>query len=230
MSRLRESECADRLKDLMFDDFPRDAERLGASGVSAVVRLGIAQTRRHRRYTERDMYLYLTMMFMIGSYFDEDPQLPWAKSMLEGDGSLDRLHDRTLDHLDMAAGEENEHVIRALVRARSQELASLPQITAPDFEMQTVKLLEYIYPTKFRIQGHDASVEAVRLAVTRAQQYGMPSGAPLLAMHALLLGAGFDRDPVHPWIQDILTAPLDGDSKLKALHHKGIEFADSVLQ
>ncbi len=193
MSHLRDSECAARLKNLMFDDFPGDAQRLEASGVSAVVRLGMAQTRRCRRYTERDMYLYLTMMFMIGSYFDEDPQLPWAKSMLESNEPLDRLHDRTLDHLDTVAGEENEHVIRALVRARSQELDSLPRIDAPDFESETVKLLQYVYPTKFQVQGHDASLEAVQLAVMRADQYDMRAGAPLLAIHMLLLGAGFDR-------------------------------------
>lgn len=42
------------------------------------MRYGLQRAESRNLQTERDAYLYLALMFMLGSLFDEDPQLPWA--------------------------------------------------------------------------------------------------------------------------------------------------------
>ena len=44
-----------------------------------VARLGIGRAARHGLDTDHDIFVYVTLMMMLGSYFDEDPQLPWAR-------------------------------------------------------------------------------------------------------------------------------------------------------
>src|SRR5690606_1353381 len=158
----RRTESAQRLTALLSGDFPSDAARLGEAGMHAVVRWGMDRSRSHGHSSDRETYLYLTMMFMLGSAFDEDPQLPWAKQLLASGIPTQVLHARALEYLDGVVGEDNGHLVRALVRARSIALEVLPLPDAPEFESRTVALLEEIHPSKFAAQGAGATEATIR--------------------------------------------------------------------
>ncbi len=57
--------------------FPEHAAALGATQLGRVVRYGMQRAESRGLQTERGLYLYLALMFMLGSAFDEDPQLTW---------------------------------------------------------------------------------------------------------------------------------------------------------
>ena len=50
---------------------------MGTAQLGKVVRYGLQRAESRGLRTERGLYLYLALMFMLGSAFDEDPQLAW---------------------------------------------------------------------------------------------------------------------------------------------------------
>ena len=226
----RESECIARLEQSLRLSFPRDVARLSEQQLRSHVGLGIKRCRARGYHLECDIYLYITMMFMLGSYFDEDPQLPWAGQLLSLGAPLADLHSEALHYLDRVAGEENEHLIQALLNVRRLELATLPNADTADFEEQLLRLLHTTHPAKFEAQSKEASHAVVELGRSLAERYSMPGGgAALLAGFAFLMGTGFDRDLVHPWIGETLREP-GGDAKVRLLHRRAVEFAEISLR
>lgn len=227
----RRDACAARLAAHVRRDFPADATRLGWAGVNDVVDLGMERSELHGLVSERDKYLYLTLMFMCGSYFDEDLQLPWVARMLKQEEPLEKVHQRILELLDEVAGEENQYLIRALIKVQSIALDSVPPADATDFEPRCSALLEAIYPTKFAAREPETTLPMIRYAVGLAEQYELPNGAGLLAVLAFMLGTGFDKDPVHPWVREVLDSDtLSGRDKVVALHRAGCDFARRALE
>jgi hypothetical protein len=226
----RGTESVVKLEQCLRQSFPRDVARLSGGDLRAVVRLGMERSRSHGGDTDRDMYLYLTMMFMLGCQCVKDFQLDWAQDLLARNAPIAELHARSLGYLNVVAGKENEHLIKALARIRKLELRSLPDANAPDFETQVLSLLGSLYPTKFEAQSEKANRELVDLGKLMAGRYSMPgAGAALLSGLAFLLGAGFDRDLVHPWIRTDLERP-GGESKVEELYRHSLEFADMALR
>ena len=68
----------DGLLDHLRTFFPEHAATLGEKQLGRVMRYGLQRAESRNLQTERGVYLYLALMFMLGSLFDEDPQLPWA--------------------------------------------------------------------------------------------------------------------------------------------------------
>jgi len=56
--------------------FPNHSKIAGETGTGTLARLALARARSHGIESERGVYLYLNVMLILGSYFDEDPQLP----------------------------------------------------------------------------------------------------------------------------------------------------------
>jgi hypothetical protein len=88
--------------------FPDQHRALGEAEVRRAVRHGIARADRHRLETERDILRFVTLMFVFGRDFDEDPELPWAASILgSSDGATlrtSRLQTEALRHRDRGRG------------------------------------------------------------------------------------------------------------------------------
>jgi len=66
------------LHDHLRNFFPRHVAVLGQAWLSRMVRYSVQRAESRCLETERGIYLYVALMFMLGSRFDEDPQFPWA--------------------------------------------------------------------------------------------------------------------------------------------------------
>ncbi len=236
MRTKREDACILRLENCLLESFPREVSALGPKTLRIIVRFGMERCSSHGHQTERETYLYLTLMFMLGSYFDEDPQLEWASNRLRhgkpGDPKrIDELHDEALRYLDQVAGLDNEHLVRALLRARAVDFAGLRAVPSAAYEQQITDLLQSIYPTKFSSQGEWSTRGVAKLGIELSEKYLMQGneGAALLAVIAFLLGSGFDRDPQHPWVQEVLCMRGAAERKVKELHRRALEFANQGL-
>ena len=71
----------DGLLDHLRTFFPNHAATLGDQQLGRVIRYGLQRAESRKVQTERGVYQYLALMFMLGSLFDEDPQLPWAATL-----------------------------------------------------------------------------------------------------------------------------------------------------
>jgi hypothetical protein len=166
--------------------------------------LGIARAASHGFISRDDVCSYLSLMVFLGSYFDEDPQWPWAPPLLGGGARMDDLFEIAVRAVEPVIGRDGEHYRRALLRARAQ-LRSLPR----------------------------PNVDALLQSIERgAQEYGLRShgGSLTLGVIMLLLGSGAALDPLHPWIARVLGDPaLPGDVRAAALHAEALSQLDRYM-
>lgn len=217
----------ERLRPHFVEHFAAHCEWLGDERLLRVIRLGIKSARAHDYRGERDICLYISLMFMLGSRFDSDPQLPWAARLLRRSGQpatdrpIEAVYREAMAYLDRIAGQKNELLVRALMRFRDYDAATLDG-RSPE---QVGGLLARLYPQKAAAiagialggAGPTAAAApgargchglAVR-AVDAAANHGMrgAAAAAIYAAHMLLLGTGFDDDPLYPWAAEVLRDP-----------------------
>ncbi|HRF61751.1 MAG TPA: hypothetical protein PK708_02445 [Candidatus Competibacter sp.] len=76
---------AEGLLDHFQTFFPQHAAVLGNAQLQRALRYSLQRAESRGLGTERAVYLYIALMFMLGSGFDEDPQLPWAAREVEAE-------------------------------------------------------------------------------------------------------------------------------------------------
>ena len=119
----------DRLPRLMFEKrlinhffhfYKRECNELGLDQVHSIIKYGIEKAEKYGYSTQRDIGFFISLMFLFGSGFNDDPQLPWALSGLQDNsvedtpGRIDKVWSNAMQYLDTVAGENNEHLIVAM--------------------------------------------------------------------------------------------------------------------
>ena len=62
--------------------FPHECGRLSDLEIRQAIDLGIANAGKYGLVTERDVCLYIDLMFVFGLDFDTSPNFPWASDIL----------------------------------------------------------------------------------------------------------------------------------------------------
>lgn len=220
--------------------FPLHCAILGERAVREVVGYGVVRGERHGLTVERDLFLHLKLMMMLGSHFDDDPQLSWVGAILR-DATLSDpterirlVHEQALGLLDRLLGAENEHLHRALLRIRACAFLSWPYDPGQSFEEQASLLLRQIHPEKWEAIG-EAAVRrlcaagregAARHAVTDAR------GAAIFVLLMFMLGSAFDVDPQFPWAAAALhdTPAAAQEARVRRLHDAAMAYLEELLQ
>jgi hypothetical protein len=178
-------------------------------------------------------------MFMLGVEFDADPQIPWAGQKLDDAAVADRdrrilkVHEEAVDFLGRTAGENNENIVKAMVRLKAVDPKESPQPSSATWENDVFKLLSRWYPQKVEAQGEGPTKVLIRGTPAAAAKYRIAS-APGLALYATLrfmLGSGFDRDPLYPWAARALTNPgiPNEAARVSTLHRDALGHVQSSL-
>ena len=202
-----EAEMVQHLADLN----PRHCEALKDSGVRQVVRVGIKEAKKYGFTNRGPVRLYLECMLFFGSYFDRDPQLPWATDILNDcqySGQMPRargLCDKTTDFVSKVFGPEREFYLQAVQR--------MPDVTveasaAPAMRVETplMSVLMELFPQKCKYLGESALHLLSRWGIQSAMSLAVPTnkGVALLTVLGFMLGHGVISDPQFPWISAIL--------------------------
>jgi hypothetical protein len=168
--------------------------------VQALVTLGVHRAEGHGYTREREVALYVNVMFMLGAFFDEDPQVPWAGAELDLDlggaplERISRVHDMALDNLGRTMGEEGEHLVRACLRARKHAFDGAGNAA------ECLRTCATLFPEKAAHQGDAANHSYAAQAFTLARGAGLGArGTQAYVVCGFFLGAGFARDPLHRW-------------------------------
>jgi hypothetical protein len=194
---------------------PFHARVLGDAGMRAAVHFGIERAEA-RGYTLRGpVRLWLELMFLFGGYFDDDPLLPSAAAPLVVCKDPDRqmplaeqLHTLACDVLTRISGPGNVHNRNAL--ARLQQLVSSPwTLNVNGLEDQLLSAYAWAHPQKFAVLGEVPHRRLIKAAIGEAHALGVrtPNGIALFPVLAFIVGAGFARDPLYPWISRTLDDP-----------------------
>lgn len=206
------------------EDFPEDCEVLGEDQVRRVIDLGVDRAAAHGFETRGDVCDYIVMMFIIGSYFDEDPQLPWAAEVLRDEGeagpsaTMEALYARANEYLGRVAGEDGEYYRKALLRARRMTFESLARPGSGNMSHEIRPFLRRLYPEKHGELADSSLRRMGNLGQASATRYGIgtPEGTLVYVALMFMLGSHFDRDPQHPWAGEVLQDRATTSADLKA--------------
>jgi hypothetical protein len=229
-----EAQFEQRMVNRFFEYFPQQGAFLGAPRVREVVRFGITRATERGYGSRLEQSYYLSLMVILGAGFETDPQLAFGAPILANRnvsapaGRIAAFYDAAMTFLDTICGEDNEHLVRALIRVRDFDLAAFD---APDRARQAdaiAAVLEKLYPEKAAAVGGQVLRQLAVSGAELAHAAGLegPRGAMLCAGLAFLLGSGFDRDPQFPWVEDALRAT---DHRAEKLHAGAIAFLRAGL-
>jgi hypothetical protein len=112
-------------------------------------------------------------MIMLGSEFDLDPQVGWAREQLTDYSiptpkeRIDKVFRTAVDYLGQTAGPDCEYLVRALIRLRKHDVHAAWSSTGEEFEDEVAQLLSRLYPQKAAFQGDDANRSTTLIATPR---------------------------------------------------------------
>jgi hypothetical protein len=216
---------------------PRHCELLGEEQMRRVVVLGWAKARRYGLGAECTVLGVLDLMCLLGSGFDDDPLLPWAAPILNEPPRIDavergdRLYDAAwayihriaLDYRDAEGVAITERLIGLLREARAAPRTVLADESVAAWADTFAETLTRFFPAKAAFVGPAALTALAGVARARARSHGLVSvrGVHCIGVLMFILGAGFDDDPLLPWIPPILSAAEDEQTRLDRLFASG---------
>jgi len=203
--------------------FPTHWRVIGAAQMDQVVQFAIRRAREAGYRSERDGYLFHSLMLRFGSYFDSDPQYPWLGKALLDDtiGSpserLGSAYDAAIKYLDKVAGPQGQHIGAAVHRLRGTVLHELRTARQADFQY-LLNLAHITWPQKLALMGAQTLRSLAQSVIPLARASGLTTfgGASLYTIACFMFGHGLQRDPQFPWVRQTLSQGLCGDQAMKA--------------
>jgi hypothetical protein len=191
---------------------PSHWRAIGEHSGRRVIRLGIEQAKKYGFTHRGPVRFYVEMMFMFGSYFDSDPQCPWATEILHDPQSTDqmvradRLYDVMIKYWTEVAGPKNLFMLTAL-RKLSQARAENYVTAGASLEDCFLAALTSIYPQKRAYLGERPLRELLKKTFELADKHGLTSNEERGLMTALtfFLGHECTCDPLYGWIGRLLS-------------------------
>lgn len=214
----------DEMLAYLREHFPQDCEVLGQAQTRRVIDLGIDRAAEHGFEIKGDVCNFITLMFSLGSYFDEDPLLPWASEALEGEEGtspstiMNDLYAKATEYLNRVAGDKGQYYRTALRRARERSFESLAETDTGNLTQDIQSCLSSLYPQQYNALAESSLKSLTELGQASAGRYGIGTheGILLYVHLMLMIGSHFDRDPLHPWAASILKDESVTDPQQKA--------------
>lgn len=182
------------------------------SGFFSVVEVGIHRAAANGFTQPREIGRYVALLPMLGTYFDEDPLLPWAQTTLKSHVAasqeirMDRLFCAAMDYVERIAGEDGRFARNAMTSASQIEFSEVVGTDA-------ATLAQRVYPQRHEelgAAGHRARMDAaVTIAVELDPEDDPEQTTKVVALIMLFAGSQFIRDPLHPWARRKDVAPSD---------------------
>ena len=216
------------------------AQALGDARLKAAVRFGIDRAAARGYSLRGPVRLWLELMFLFGGYFDEDPLLPAAAAPVitcdDPDRQMqlaERLHAVACDVLARTSGPDNVHNRAALGRLKS--LVSGEWVTQREgLEEQVFSTFALAHPQKIEVLGEGPHRRLIAIAIRQAERRGIttPAGIALFPVLAFIVGSGFARDPLYPWISRTLDSPrpMTPDERAARLERRARTYLRHVLE
>jgi hypothetical protein len=217
---------------------PRHSKVAGDEAVRRVIRLGIKNAENYGLTNRGSVRFYIELMFMFGSYFDTDPQYPWAASILNKPSAIDQsiradgLYYATNQYLAHVSGPNHTHLFQAMRRLQQARIEDFV-VPGKSLEEGVLQGLHAIYPEKCDYVGESALKHVMRNGLDIAQTYSFTTdkGKVLMTALAFAVGHGFPKDPLCSWIGKRLedTRRTDPAKLVDDLHSKALLYLDHIL-
>jgi hypothetical protein len=217
---------------------PQHYKVVGEPSMRQVIRLGMDNAGKYGFTDRGPVRFYVELMLMFGSYFDTDPQHPWATAVLNrtdlADQGVraDRLFDAMSRYCAQVVEPERERLIETLRRFKS---AHIGEYLRPGINREEAmcRCALSSCPTRCQYLGELVVRRLVRAAIELASRLGFASdrGIALVVVLTFVAGHGFYKDPQYPWILQGLDSSRqpDPEKRLDDLCSKSYLYLEQVL-
>jgi hypothetical protein len=218
--------------------YPRECRLAGSRGLQKLVQAGIGRAADYGFLTTQPVATYINLMIILGSEFDTDPQVGWAREQLTDFSITDPTQrasyafQSSLDYLDRISGTDGHGMAKAMLRIRRHDIGGPLGWPAAEFNERMLGILEHLHPEKAAAQGAEANAALIERARARASGHGIGSlkGQAVYAIAAFMLGIGFDMDPMYPWAAHALDGPGGEESQVKRLLAAAMDYLEASLR
>jgi hypothetical protein len=217
---------------------PKHSEVITDDGVRKVVERGLERSKIYGFTNRGPIRFYVEMMFMFGSDFDTDLQLPWAGGVLNNESIPDQtqradiLHDNLVEYLEQVSGPDDQYALDALRRLNQTRIEEF-ESSGGDFDKKMTSALRSIYPQKCDYLGDELLRKLLRRGHELADSHQIKSGKGRAVFIALMfaIGHGFADDPLFPWISATLAdETLEPDKKAARVYKKMKIYLEEALK
>lgn len=196
--------------------FDRECAALGEEASIQVVEGALRNARFHGYRSRQDGVYFALLAFMMGSGFASDRLFPWAagrelggasQRLAEREPSMSRVFDQAVDYVARTAGEELQHLRRAMIRIRNFDLNQIGPGNPTDASFVNVALALFtkLYPELWVAVPPLEAVALVEESLTESRRLGLVDarGAMVYLAMRLLLGHHVAVDPLYPWASQV---------------------------
>lgn len=181
----------------------------GESGVHAFVHIGLERAERYGLTNRGPIRFYIELMCSLGIDFDTDPQLPWARDILNGTSDqtsrADELFASSARYFEEVIGPDDAFAVRAIRQFLQVGLTKF-QTESPGCEDEILWMMDWIYPEKFSHTGDAALRRLLARCSASGRSLGLTDnfGTALLGTLMYAFGHGVLDDPLYPWVAKTL--------------------------
>jgi hypothetical protein len=203
-----------------------------------VIRLGMNRADGYGFNLRGPVRLYLELMLLFGSFFDTDPQYPWAGEILTDRDTgpqmqrAEWLYERTRDYRQQVNGPKDAYTLSAL-RTIAVFARQPLQVSASDFVPLMLRETARVYPEKTAYVGDERLEMLIDEGTSTAKTHGFSTvrGAALTVVLMFAFGHGCFGDPLYPWIARTLNDEriTDSEARARRLEKKALTWLDHVL-
>ena len=208
---------------------------IGDNGLRDVIRLGIERASLHGLTRKSPVKLYIHMMLYLGSYFDDDPLLPWVQDILKSDNfdeaqaeKANELRSGFIEYLEEISGKNGEHLQSFMKTCQAKLDEENSQISNND----AVSFIKSGYPQKFQHVGSDLMSRLVDHSEQFCRANDLSEGRSVLSLSCLRLvyGTRMLEDPLFPWMKKVFEADAAKTKKDELFHKVTKKFLSTVVQ
>jgi hypothetical protein len=218
---------------------PGNAAWPGTRRSGKLVGMGIQRALRHGYSSQREASLYVNLMIILGCDFDRDPQIPWAAQQLDDERirgrfrRIQRVHESAIRYLEQTVGDNNQHIVRSMIRLRDYRLDEAPSSSGSRLGADLATLLARFWGEKSSYQGEEAMRQLIAHSMSSAGNFGITGSRGLTVYTTLTftLGSGFASDPMYPWAGRVLSDDRlpDEAPRVQELHREAISYLKESL-
>ncbi|MEM9436930.1 MAG: hypothetical protein AAGA15_07805 [Pseudomonadota bacterium] len=220
---------ATKLEGFLRDQVPLHSAAMGDDCLSVVARLSVDRANALGFHTERELQIFAVYSMLFGSYFDSDPQMPWARDRLTRPGL------EPWQRIDLfRARAEQEIVEQEETSARQDPLAVLVSLDPNemafgrvDYQTALSEWYAALFPGKAKSMRSVDMRELSGRAEELSSSCGLsPQSGPKLMVATMgVLGFGFYWDPRYRRLATILGEKMPAAEKAEAFGDAGRELA-----
>ena len=206
--------------------FPFQYSYLGDKQLFQIIEYGYEKSIKYGFEMKNQIFLYIYMMFKLGSNFDKDIQFGWLSEILKNKKNIDsgkritQLYESVKKYLSEVSGENDIYFHSALIKLlKEYDLKKTESISS---DKEILDNLNYVYPQKYIYFEMDFLKKIIEVFRETAHKYDIQDskGIAILTLYMLLLGDNFFIDPQFPWAKKVFIhmKQVSLENKIYLLH------------